>query len=143
MRIQIVNKKSSVGPDSKCGENKNESLRLGYIISSLSGSILCIINLFDRTSTVRIGSRLSSPFPCCHGVPRESVSGPLLCTVYVFPLSRITSAQDVVQCQYTDDTQLHIERSSSAILIISLASSRVSFPCTTYFCSIDWFRILS
>jgi len=62
--------------------------------------------LSDRSHFVRIGSHTSQPVTCNIGVPQGSVLGPLLFSVYTFPISKISRIRNVQQQQYADDTQL-------------------------------------
>jgi len=55
-----------------------------------------------------MGSYSSAVTSCPVGIPRVSILGPLLFSVYTSPLSTIAQSDRVFQQQHTDDTQLYI-----------------------------------
>ena len=76
----------------------------------VGGNVLSLISsyLAMRSQTVRVGSASSAPSDCSCGVPQGSVLGPILLTVYVFPITSVAYRHHVNQQQYADDTQLYI-----------------------------------
>ena len=71
--------------------------------------------LSDRTQTVPIDGRLSSPTIIHYGVPQGSVLGPILFFLYTQPLSCVISRHPVSHQLYADDTQLYSSNSPSEI----------------------------
>ncbi|MCP3852877.1 MAG: hypothetical protein GY694_22015, partial [Gammaproteobacteria bacterium] len=63
--------------------------------------------LFNRQQKVKIGNALSSDIPIKYGVPQGSVLGPLLFTMYVYPLSDIIVQNEMPYHSYADDNQLY------------------------------------
>ncbi len=61
-----------------------------------------------------MGQSLSSSFSCRYGVPQGSVLGSLLFTVYVCPISHLTTAHNIDLYQYADDAQLLIALTPSS-----------------------------
>ena len=68
--------------------------------------------LTGRSQAIRLGSHCSSYTPCSVGVPQGSVLGPLLFTIYTFPISHIAESHNIQQHQYANDTQLFVALTS-------------------------------
>ena len=78
--------------------------------------------LSNRTQFVQIGNSRSSISSCPTGVPQDSVLGSMLFTLYTFPIAHIVSSFDLLQQQYTVDTQLYVavSRLNQSIYILQL-----------------------
>ena len=48
-----------------------------------------------------------SPF-LCYGVPRGSILGPLLSTLYIAPLQDVIARHNLISLVYAGETELHI-----------------------------------
>ena len=65
--------------------------------------------LDGQNQFVRVGDCTSESVPCEFGGPKGSVLGPLLFTIYTFPITTfIAQFKHVNHAQYADDTQLYI-----------------------------------
>ena len=74
-------------------------LALGWFKSYLSG----------RTHSVKVGSMLSHPAALQYGVPKGSVLGPFLFSLYTNPISSIIHSHSSINHHfYANDTQLYI-----------------------------------
>ena len=74
-------------------------LALSWFKSYLSG----------RTHSVKVGSILSHPVKLHYGVPKGSVLGPILFSLYTNPISSIVHSHSSINYHfYADDTQLYI-----------------------------------
>ena len=62
--------------------------------------------LSDRTQSVVVDSLMSTPIPLVFGVPRGSVLGPVLLTLYSQPLSNVIACQRCDYHKYADDTEI-------------------------------------
>jgi hypothetical protein len=69
--------------------------------------------LTGRTSTVHVGSSVSSVTTAQYGVPQGSVLGPILYAAYVTSIGRLINSFDVNYHQYADDTQLYTKLSTT------------------------------
>ena len=69
--------------------------------------------LTGRRQRIKLGNCLSSRSDLSFGVPRRSVLGPLLFTLYITPLSSLVSGHDIPHYLYADDSQLYASFSSS------------------------------
>ena len=75
-----------------------------------NGSVLDWVKsyLSDRKQIIKIQGSLSDCLPLPFGVPQGSVLGPLLFTLYTFPLSSVISRFKVTHHFYADDTQIYL-----------------------------------
>ena len=71
--------------------------------------------LSDRTQTMSIDGRLSSPAISQYGFPQGSVLGPILFILYTQPLPCVIGRYPVSHQLYADDTQLYSSSSPSEI----------------------------
>ena len=71
---------------------------LGWIESYLS----------NHTQQIKMGPSLSDKFDRPFGVPKGSVLGPLLFTLYTSQLSHVISGFGVTHHLYADDTQIYV-----------------------------------
>ena len=63
--------------------------------------------LSDRQQKVKIGNNYSDEKSILFGVPQGSVLGPLLFTMYMYPVSKIIQPEKFGYHLYADDTQLY------------------------------------
>ena len=63
--------------------------------------------LENRTQKVKINNFYSDDIPVEFGVPQGSVLGPLLFTMYIYPISSVINKNFFGYHQYADDTQLY------------------------------------
>ena len=71
--------------------------------------------LENRKQKVKINSHYSDELPISFGVPQGSVLGPLLFTMYVYPISDVIKNKGFDFHLYADDTQLYSSFKSSNI----------------------------
>ena len=64
--------------------------------------------LTDRTHYVSLSNHCSAFTPVHSGVPRGSVLGPILFTMYIKPLSAIIDSHSIIHHSFADDLQLQI-----------------------------------
>ena len=62
--------------------------------------------LSDRTQSVVVDGLMSTPVPLVFGVPRGSVLGPVLFTLYSQPLSDVIACHSCDYHKYADDTEI-------------------------------------
>ena len=84
--------------------------------------------LTGRSQRIKLGNCLSSRFDFSFGVPRGSLLGPLLFTLYTTPLSSLISGHAIPHHLYADDSQLYVSFSSgdSAAALSGLQSCLAS-----------------
>ena len=85
-------------------------------------------HLTGRCQRIRLGDCLSSKADLICGIPRGSVLGPLLFTLYTTPLSSMISGHAIRHHLYADDSQLYVSFASvgSAAALNSLHSCLAS-----------------
>ncbi len=64
--------------------------------------------LSNRTQTVIIGSNESTLEPLKYGVPQGSVLGPILLSIYNFPIGEIIKKHNISYHFYADDGQMYL-----------------------------------
>ena len=62
--------------------------------------------LTDRTQSAVVDGLMSIPIPLVFGVPRGSVLGPVLFTLYSQPLSDVIACHSCDYHKYADDTEI-------------------------------------
>ena len=84
--------------------------------------------LTGRSQRIKLGNCLSSRSDLSVGVPRGSVLGPLVFTLYTTPLTSLVSGHAIRHHPYADDSQLHVSFSSgdSAAVLNGLESCLAS-----------------
>ena len=93
--------------------NQNTALKLLLkrleITFGISGNVLNRIRsyLSNRVQRVKTNGIFSSEIPVKFGVPKGSVLGPRLFTMYVYPLTDVFNENDLPYHSYADDNQLH------------------------------------
>ena len=77
---------------------------------TMDGTILMWIKsyLTNRRQKVKLGNNFLNVFSLPHGVPQDSVLGPLLFTLHTTHLSQIISSFNVTHHLYADDTQIYL-----------------------------------
>ena len=70
--------------------------------------------LTDRTQSVKVSDVTSDPKPLTCGVPQGSVGGPLLFSLYLYPISKIFQKHRINYHFYADDIQVYISFKPSA-----------------------------
>ena len=68
--------------------------------------------LTGRSQRIKLDNCMSSRSDLSFGVPRETVLGPLLFTLYTTPLSSLISRHAIPHHLYTEDSQLYVSVSS-------------------------------
>ena len=71
--------------------------------------------LLDRKQKIKIKDLYSNEIPINFGVPQGSVLGPLLFTMYVYPMTEVIKHTKFKYHLYADDTQLYTSFKSNAI----------------------------
>ena len=76
----------------------------------ISGSALDLVRsyLTDRTQSVVLNNCSSPPTSINTGVPQGSVLGPLLFSLYIYPISQIFYNYAISFHIYADDTQIYV-----------------------------------
>ena len=86
--------------------------------------------LENRNQKVKINQFYSDDIPVKFGVPQGSVLGPLLFTLYIYPISNVINKNSFNYHQYADDTQLYTSFCSETYLQtfenISMITSEVN-----------------
>ena len=83
--------------------------------------------LQDRKQKIKINNLYSEELPVLFGVPQGSVLGPLLFTMYIYPIKDVINKEIFSYHLYADDTQLY---SCYRNAIINSAASQIS-NCTS------------
>ena len=83
--------------------------------------------LQDRHQKIKINNLYSDELPVLFGVPQGSVLGPLLFTMYIYPIKDVINKEIFNYHLYADDTQLYsyyksttIDNAISQILVVHL-----------------------
>ena len=63
--------------------------------------------LLDRKQKIKINNLYSEELPVLFGVPQGSVLGPLLFTMYIYPIKDVINKEIFSYHLYADDTQLY------------------------------------
>ena len=71
--------------------------------------------LSNRHQKVKIDDNLSNVLPILYGVPQGPVLGPLLFSMYIYPLTDVIDDHKIFYHVYADDTQLYCSSPSDQI----------------------------
>ena len=86
--------------------------------------------LQDRNQKIKINNLYSQDLPVSFGVPQGSVLGPLLFTMYIFPIKNVINKDIFHYHLYADDTQLYSvykpDNISKAVLDISDGTKEIN-----------------
>ena len=82
-----------------------------HAVSILTGFTDVVLQWFssyltDRTHYVTLSNHSSAIAPVHSGVPQGSVTGPILFTMYIKPLSAIIDSHSIIHHSFADDIQL-------------------------------------
>ena len=91
-----------------------ERLQISFVIDGL---LLKWVKsyLSNKHQKVKIDNNLSNVLPILYGVPQSSVRGPLLFSMYIYPLTDVIDDHNLFYHVYADDTQLYCPSPSDQI----------------------------
>ena len=104
---------------------------MALLVSPSHGSA----HIYPQTANLFASAQLNYPFTnCTIAVPQRSILGPVLFSVYLYPIAQIASAFGLSQQQYADDTQLYLamlKQSQDTAVYAGRVSVRTPNLCAT------------